>query len=262
MPYAEVDGQRLHFEDTGGDGPVVVWSHGLYMDHEMFDPQLEALRGSWRCITWDERAHGGTESTADDFTYWDSAADLLGLLDHLGVQSAVLAGMSQGGYLSLRAALTAPDRVRALVLIDTQSGVEDPANLAAYHQLLEAWLGPDGPPQDVLDLVAAIILGSDWDGAAAWQDKWRELPSDRVQQAFRTLTTREDDVTGRLGELTMPAIVIHGEQDAAIALPHAQALADGLGAELAVVPGAGHASNLTHPAEANAAITRFLHALS
>lgn len=260
MPVADVNGQRLHYEDTGGDGPAIVLSHGLYMDHEMFDPQVAALRDTWRCITWDERAHGATQSTPDPFTYWDSAADLLGLLDHLGVERAVLAGMSQGGYLSLRAALTAPERVRGLVLIDTQAGVEDPNNLAAYDQVLAAWIAADdGPPQDILDFVAAVILGNGWEGAAAWQDKWRRLPDDRVRQAYETLTSREDDIAHRLGELSdIPAIVIHGSDDAAIDRPRAEALASGLGAELVIVDGAGHASNLTHPEPVNAAIERFL----
>ncbi|GAB2980421.1 alpha/beta fold hydrolase [Nocardioides montaniterrae] len=261
MAFAEVNGQRLHFEDTGGDGPPIVFSHGLYMDHEMFAPQVAALRDRYRVITWDERAHGATQSTAEPFSYWDSAADLLGLLDHLGIDRAVLAGMSQGGYLSLRAALTAPERVRGLVLIDTQSGVEDPANLASYDQLLEIWTSPAGPPDEVLDIVAAIILGGEWSGAAAWKAKWRDLPADRVRQAYTTLVSREDDVTGRLGELTMPTIVIHGDQDAAISVDHARALATGTGAELVLVPGAGHASNLTHPDEATAAIERFLSGL-
>ena len=58
MPYAHVNGQRLYYEDTGGDGPAIVFSHGLLMDGSMFAPQVQALRGAWRCITWDERGHG------------------------------------------------------------------------------------------------------------------------------------------------------------------------------------------------------------
>jgi len=262
MAFADVNGQKLYFEDSGGDGPAIIFSHGLYMDHEMFAPQVEALRDSWRCITWDERAHGATETTPEAFSYWDSASDLFGLLDHLGVDRAVLAGMSQGGYLSLRAALTAPDRVRALVLIDTQSGVEDPEKVAGYTQMIDLWAGDDGPPQEVLDIVATIILGAGWDGTPAWQDKWRNLPADQVRQAFNTLTSRVDDVTPRLGEIDIPAIVIHGDQDAAIDIDSARALADALGAELALIPGGGHAANLTHPVEANAALTRFLAGLN
>ncbi len=261
MAIAEVNGQELYYEDSGGDGPAIIFSHGLYMDHEMFAPQIEALRDSWRCITWDERAHGSTVTSEDRFTYWDSAADLVGLLDYLGIERAVLAGMSQGGYLSLRAALAYPERVRALVLLDTQSGVEDPEKVAAYTQLLELWGGEDGPPQELLDIVATIILGAGWEGTPAWQDKWRAKPVERVRQAFDTLVSREDDVTSRLGEITIPAIVVHGDADAAIDVASGAALAEALGAELVLVPGGGHAANLTHPTETNAAVTRFLVAL-
>ncbi|HUP83164.1 MAG TPA: alpha/beta hydrolase [Candidatus Limnocylindria bacterium] len=260
MPFAEVNGQRLYFEDTGGEsGDVIVLSHGLLMDHAMFDPQVAALRDRWRCIAWDARAHGVTETSPEDFTYWDSASDLLGLLDHLGVERAVFAGMSQGGYLSLRAALIAPERVRALVLIDTQSGIESPANTQAYDQLIDVWAGAEEVPQEILDIVAAIILGNDWAGAAQWQDKWRTLSPDQLRQAYKTLVTREDDVTGRLPELAgIPAIVIHGEQDAAIEVETARALADALGAQLTVIDGAGHAANLTHPEPTNVALEAFL----
>ena len=263
MAYADVNGQRLYFEDTGGGSAnsgddVIVFSHGLFMDHEMFAPQVEALRDRWRCITWDERAHGATETTPEDFSYWDSASDLLGLLDNLGVRRAVLAGMSQGGYLSLRAAVTAPERVRALVLIDTQFGVEDPANLAAYDQLIDTWATSDEAPQEILDIVAAIILGDDWAGTPAWQDKWRTVTPDQLRQAYKTLVTREDDVAGRLPELSIPTIVVHGELDAAIDVPKAQALADALGGKLEVIEDAGHAANLTHPEPANQAIEAFL----
>jgi pimeloyl-ACP methyl ester carboxylesterase len=262
MAFADVNGQRLYFEDSGGDGPAIVFSHGFAMDHEMFAPQVDVLRDRWRCITWDERAHGATETTPDPFTYWDSASDLLGLLDHLGIERAVLAGMSQGGYLSLRAALTAPDRVRALVLIDTQAAVEDPEKVGGYDQLIDLWTGPDGPPQEVLDLVAAVILGDGWEGTPEWQAKWRKIPAQNIRQAYETLTTRENDVADRLSELSVPTLVIHGDQDAAIDVPSAEAMAKALNGEIVLVPGGGHAANLTHPAESNAALVRFLDGLS
>lgn len=115
MPFAEVNGQRLRYEDSGGDGPPVIFSHGFLMDREMFAPQFTDLADTYRIITWDERGFGETEFDGEPFTYWDSARDLFGLLDHLGTERAVLGGMSQGGYLSLRAALLHPDRVRALI---------------------------------------------------------------------------------------------------------------------------------------------------
>src|SRR5579862_4516775 len=111
MPVVAANGIEINYTDSGGDGPVVVFSHGFLMDLTMFDQQVTALAPEYRVITWDERGHGGTWATGP-FTYWDSAADVLALLDQLGVERAVLAGMSQGGFLSLRAALTATDRGR------------------------------------------------------------------------------------------------------------------------------------------------------
>src|SRR5438105_15767569 len=113
MPFADVNGQHLYFEDfggdSGGDGAAVLFSHGFLMDHKMFESQVAALSGEFRCITWDERGFGQSDATAD-FTYWDSADDALALLSQLRVERAFLVGMSQGGFLSLRAARRAPGR--------------------------------------------------------------------------------------------------------------------------------------------------------
>jgi len=261
MAIAEVNGQRLYYEDTGGAGPAVIFSHGLFMDHEMFAPQVAALKDRYRCITWDERGHAGTASdTLEPFTYYDSANDLAALLAHLGIQRAVLAGMSQGGFLSLRCALTHPEIVRALILIDTQAGREDPERLAGHMQLAQAWASA-GLSDEMAAIIEGIILGDGWPGAAVWKAKWKTIKPVNMLGCMNTLATR-DDVTPRLGEITVPTLVIHGDADAAIELDLARTLATGVkGAELVVVPGAGHAANLTHPETVNPAIERFLDAL-
>ena len=156
MATASVNGITVSYTDSGGDGPAVVFSHGYLMDSSMFDPQVAALAPEFRVITWDERGFGGTRATGP-FSYWDSARDVLGLLDLLGIEQAVLGGMSQGGFLSLRAALTAPGAVRALILIDTQAGLENPQVVPAYEQMEQTWL--DQGPGPVQDVVASIILG-------------------------------------------------------------------------------------------------------
>jgi 3-oxoadipate enol-lactonase len=258
MPIAAVNGQLIYYEDSGGNGPAVIFSHGLFMDHEMFAPQVRALRKRYRCITWDERGHGATAgSKLAPFTYYDSASDLAALLKHLGVGQAVLAGMSQGGFLSLRCALTHPEVVKALILIDTQAGVEDQERLAGYLQLTDEW-ADSGLKESTADIVESIILGDGWAGAGAWREKWRRFGGVNIKGCMQTLASR-DDITGRLGEITVPALVIHGDADAAIDLSLARALAKGLkNAELVVIPGAGHAANLTHPEAVNPAIARFL----
>jgi 3-oxoadipate enol-lactonase len=253
-------GATVGVTDSGGDGPVVVFSHGFLMNHTMFAAQLAALRDAYRVVTWDERGHGEAEHDGV-WSFWDSADDVLALLDHLGIEQAVLAGMSQGGFLSLRAALRSPERVRALVLLDTQAGIEDPAVVPLYEGMAAAWAA-DGPSPDALAFAAAAILGPGAD-EQAWKDHWATLPNHRALQNMHPLITR-DDVTERLGEITCPALVVHGDVDASIPVERAAALVDGLPAAepLVLVPGAGHAANLTRPDVVNPVIRTFLDGLA
>jgi 3-oxoadipate enol-lactonase len=165
--------------------------------------------------------------------------------------------MSQGGFLSLRAALSSPERVRALVLIDTQAGPEDPAVVPLYDGMTASWAA-DGPSQDTLDFAAAAILGPGAD-EQAWKDHWAAMPKHRSTQIMYPLVTR-DDVTDRLGEITCPVLVVHGDADASIPVEKAQALVDGLSGALplVLVPGAGHSANLTHPDVVNPPLRAFL----
>jgi 3-oxoadipate enol-lactonase len=262
MPFARVNGQNLYYEDTGGTRPAVIFSHGLFMDHEMFAPQVAALSNRYRCISWDERGHGRTAGdTIAPFSYYDSANDLAALLAHLGIKRAVLAGMSQGGFLSMRCALTHPEIVRALILIDTQAGLEDPAKIAGYHQMMDDWT-KNGLSDQVAGIIESIILGDGWSGAGYWKNKWRAMKAVNVAGTFATLTTR-DDITPRIDAIKVPTLVVHGDADAAIPLTLANVLVQRIaGAQLAVIPGAGHAANLTHPVPTNAAIEGFLRRLA
>lgn len=261
MPFAQVNGQRIYYEDTGGDGPVILFSHGLLMDGSMFAPQVEAFSGRYRCISWDERGHGQTATgICEPFSYYDSADDAVALLRHLGIESAVFAGMSQGGYLSLRAALRHPEVVRALVLIDTQAMVEDPAKMEGHQALLQQWL-ENGLSDEMAHVVEHIILGQGWSGAAEWRAKWKQAEPGDLMACFTTLGTR-DDISADVARITAPALVIHGDADQAIDLDRARAMADALPrSRMVVVSGAGHAANLTHPEPVNAAMQEFLDGL-
>jgi 3-oxoadipate enol-lactonase len=260
MPFADVNGQRIRFDDSGGDGPAVILSHGFLMDREMFAPQVEALAPEFRVITWDERGFGETEFDGEPFTYWDSAQDCLGLLDHLAIERAVLGGMSQGGFLSLRAALLAPERVGALVLIDSQAGVEDPERLPGYRQMQQIWLEA-GPVDELAETVANLIIG-DPVLNQAWIAKWRAWPHETMGPPGDCLMGR-DDISDRLGEISCPAIVFHGTADQSIEMEKAEALCQGLSGCAGVVriEGASHAANLTHPEQVNGPLLDFLRAL-
>jgi len=258
VPVASLRGQRIHYEDSGGAGLALVLSHGFLQDSSMFDAQVRRLRPRHRVITWDQRGHGGTVSTSEAITYWDSADDLAALLDQLGVKRAVVGGMSQGGFISLRFALRYPDRAAGLVLIDTQSGQEDPDKVQQYDAMHDVWTG-SGPSDQLLEMVAAIIIGNRRPESADWIAKWRKLDPANLTYIYRTLMDR-DDITGRLGEIRAPAVVIHGTDDVAIDISLAEQLCGNLSAcrGLIRIEGAGHSSNITHPEPVNKAIEEFL----
>jgi 3-oxoadipate enol-lactonase len=261
MPHARINGQNLYFEDSGGDGLPVVLGHGFLMDHEMFAPQVAALAPEFRVITWDERGFGLTEFDGQPFTYWDSARDCLALMDHLGLDRAVIGGMSQGGYLSLRAALTAPQRVLGLVLIDTQADAEHADKRPVYRQLLATW-AEHGPVDELAQTIATIIIDEPVENAR-WIAKWRARPKALIVEPGRCLLER-DDISARLQEITCPAIVLHGTRDSAIEMDRAQALADGLrGCDgVVAIDGAAHAANLTHAEQVNPPLLGFLRRLA
>ena len=260
MPVAEVRGARIAYDDTGGDGPAVVLAHGFLMDRTMFAPQVDALRDRYRVVTWDERGFGETEFDGTPFTYWDSAADCLGLMDHLGIDRAVVGGMSQGGFVSLRVALSAPERVRGLLLLNTQAGTEDAEVIPLYRGMIEDWAA-NGPSDELAGVVAGLIVGTP-ELSEAWVARWQARPKEAIAAPGDTLLTR-DSVEDKLGEITAPALVVHGTQDAAIAADKAERLAAGLPGCGGVtwIDGGTHAANLSHPTEVNAAIEAFLSAL-
>ena len=258
MPIAPVNGQHIYYEDTGGTAPVIVFSHGMLMDHEMFAPQVEAFRAHYRCIVWDERAHGKTAGdTIEPFSYYDSADDLAALLGYLGVQRAIFVGMSQGGFLTLRCALTHRQLVRALVLIDTQAGVESPEQLVQYQQWFENWAA-NGLPEEIANASEQASLGPGCPDVETWKQKWRGWQGLNLLAACHALVKR-DDLSDRLAGIDVPTLVIHGDADIAIPLEHAEDMARRLPAsEMVIVSGAGHAANLSHPQIVNAAIEDFL----
>jgi pimeloyl-ACP methyl ester carboxylesterase len=258
MTTARVNGIDINYEDTGGGGPVVLFSHGFLMDHTMFDHQVDALADRYRCIRWDERGFGATRADGP-FTYWDSADDAIGLLDHLGVDDAVFVGMSQGGFLSLRAALAHPARVRAMVLIDSAADVDDAETLAGYQGMLHVFEhGTDEERAGVFAVVAGLILG-DEALAADWVPRWMAIESGQLALTGAALLER-DDISDRIGSIGCPILSVHGTADQAISIDRAEALAAAAVDHRGIVrvDGAAHAPNMTHPAAVNTALVDFL----
>ncbi len=257
MTTAQVNGQEIAYDDSGGDGPVVLLAHGFLMDRSMFYPQVQALGGAYRFICFDERGFGDTVWDEEPYTYWDLASDALGLLDHLGIDRAVVGGMSQGGFVSLRVALTAPERVRGLILLDTQAGTEEAAVVPLYQGMIDDWV-TNGPSDALAETTASIIIG-EAELSRIWMAKWQARPHELLALPGTTLLTR-DDLTARLGEIKAPALVVHRTADVAISMDKAEALASGLSGcdgVVKIVDGT-HSANLTHPSEVTGAIADFL----
>ena len=120
MPKIKVNGVELYYEDTGGIGKeVIVFSHGLLLNCRMFDAQVAALSGRFRCITYDHRGQGQSEATTSGYdmeTVYEDAAQLLRALDAVPCH---FVGVSMGGFVGIRIAARQPKLLQSLTLIET-----------------------------------------------------------------------------------------------------------------------------------------------
>lgn len=261
MPIVDLNGTKVYYEVTG-DGPeTIVFSHGAFLDHTMWQPVVDALSGEYRCVTFDERGHGMTECNGP-FDYYDLARDALGLLDLTGAPNAVFVGMSQGGWLSQRVALTAPDRVRGLVLVGTSLPPMSEEEVAGFTQLSQGWIGM-GPIGQIADAVYGIqFAGTDYDGSR-YRERWQGKPPSAWTEMWNTILTKRDDITERAKEISCPVAVIHGTADVAFSVDSARAMAaafpDSRG--VTVIEGGPHATPLTHTDQVVTALRDFLKSL-
>jgi len=248
-------GIEIAYEDTGGTGVPIIFSHGLFMDHTMFAPQIEEFAKSWRCITWDERGHGNTRSSGH-FNYWDSAQDLLALMDALNIDRAIHVGMSQGGILGIRASLLAPERFVGIVQLATQVGKLAEDGAAEFKKITDRWM-TNGPTEDIMQFVVDLILGPGVDDTY-WRKYWAQLSPDQLDDALSALFSI-DEMYHRLHEVTVPVLTIHGLAD--VSTPHelAERMAAGVvdSRGIVLIDNGPHGVNLSHPDQVNAALRKF-----
>lgn len=254
MPVTFANGRDIHYSDVGDkSNPVLILAHGFFMDRSMFTPQHE-LQDEWRIITWDARGHGESrDSTTDEYTYWDQARDCLALMDVLDIGSATVGGMSQGGYIALRVALLSPQRVSGLVLIDTESGSSDAAEIQWYEEFFES-LVLQGPVDEIVLPLADRLIGP-MELSAPWVAVWKQQDFSNITPAADCLMYR-DDLESRLSEITCPSVVIHGSRDQAVPTATARMTSESLSghSQLFIIEGGSHSSNITHPDQVNEAI--------
>ncbi|MFE3028560.1 alpha/beta fold hydrolase [Nocardia tengchongensis] len=240
----------MHYTSSQVSGPTLLLAHGFFMDESMFEPMRESLAAAGiNLVTVDARCHGRTQTPdGEPFSYWDLAADGLAVLDELGIEQAVVGGMSQGGYSALRMALLAPERIQGLALIDTEATACTPAELAYYREFFERWSGTEPLAPLVAELAPQLIGGTDPRLWRAWTSRWYSSDRNGIMPAARCLMDRRS-VLHRLSEITAPALVVRGSHDSNSTSQKSEALTAGLsGADgVVTIPGAGHGAAWTHP---------------
>ena len=125
MPMIRANGTALYYEDTGGSGAPVVFSHGLLWNSALFAPQIAVLKDRYRCVAYDHRGQG---RSADDIGRAISietvTEDAVALIEKLGLGPVHFCGLSLGGIVGMRLAVGRPDLIRSLVLLDTTADEE------------------------------------------------------------------------------------------------------------------------------------------
>ncbi|MFA6004452.1 MAG: alpha/beta fold hydrolase [Elusimicrobiota bacterium] len=259
---ARINGVNMSLRDEGPrSGLPVVLVHGFPLSHAMWELQIEALKKDFRVVAYDIRGLGASAAGDGQCTMELFSDDLLAVLDHLGIASAVLCGLSMGGYVALRTAQRAPQRVKALVLCDTRSEADDdPAKLgraAAIQSIKRHGLGPfaDG---FVPKVFAAETLAQARPCVAAAQARIRASDPVGVCGALLAMLSRTD-TSAFLPQIKAPCLVMVGEHDRLTPPEYSRGLAAAIpGAELEVIPAAAHMSNLENPERFNARLLEFL----
>jgi pimeloyl-ACP methyl ester carboxylesterase len=249
MPVLDRPTGNVSYEVSGSGRPAVLLSHGFAATSAMFAANVPAIAADHEVITWDLRGHGHSDSPADPDSYSAAAAlaDMAALLTSRGLDRAVLGGHSLGGYLSLDFALTYPERVAALVLIDTGPGFRNDA-------ARDGWNGRAERTASRLAERGLDALGS---GAELHASEHRDACG-LVLAARHTLTQRDSHVLDGLPSIAVPTLVIVGSDDAPF-LGAAEYMTTKIPlARKAVIPGAGHAPNVDRPDLFDAALRGFL----
>jgi len=254
MAKARVNGIEIDYED-GGRGPVVLLSHGYSATGRMWAPQRPALEPHYRLVTWDMRGHGETESPADPARYSEelTVGDMRGLLAHLGVERAVIGGLSLGGYVSLAFHCRHPELVRALVICDSGPGYRSADARAAWNQRAH---------ERARDLETRGLDALKTSSREMQEAARRHRSAQGLAHAARGMLAQEGStVIDSLPGIAVPTLIIVGDRDTPF-MPPSEYMAKKIpGARLEVIADAGHASNLDQPEAFNRILLDFLGSL-
>lgn len=258
LQFESIDGQSVAFR-SAGQGPPLVLLHGFLSDSRCWRPQLAGLSADFSVVAWDAPGAGASSDPPDTCTTADYARCLAGLLDALDIERFHLVGLSWGGILAQEVYRLYPGRLRGLVLADTYAGWKGSLPEAVWKERLATCLGDaDAPPDTV---VGRLLPGMFSESAPAelW-DEQAAIMSQFHPPGFRVMTQSSADMDTRdlLPAIDVPTLLLWGEDDQRSPLHIAEQFRAAIpGAELAVIPGAGHVSNMEQPDAFNDHVRRF-----
>jgi pimeloyl-ACP methyl ester carboxylesterase len=259
MPYSSVNGVRTYYETTG-EGPALVLLHAMPFDLTLWRYQIAHFSARFRVIALDCRAHGRSDPVTTPYVLADLAQDVLAVCRAEGVETAVLAGISVGSRIALQTVLDHPQTFSALILVGSgakPSGSMDrriaeygalDGDAAAFAAYRRAHLEFGVSTPFAKSARGRYLI----DSFAERSGRMRPAAMVELFRAFGHV-----DLSGRLGEINIPVLVINGEHDNALASGRwtAERIA---GAVHAVLPDAGHACNLEDPAVFDTFVSDFL----
>jgi pimeloyl-ACP methyl ester carboxylesterase len=249
MALLKRDGVNLYYE-VHGDGPVILLTHGYSATAQMWTGQIAPLSKKHKLVIWDMRGHGQSDYPADQNEYSEekTVADMAALLDAVGAKTAIVGGLSLGGYMSLAFNASHPERTRALLIIDTGPGYKNDQARDGWNKTSLARaekFEKEGLP-DTARASAEVRLARHRDATGL------------ARAARGMLTQRNARVIASLPTIKVPAVVIVGADDTPFLAASDYMAAKIPGAKKVVIEGAGHSANIDQPEAFNAALVAFL----
>lgn len=260
MPFVQSQGVSIYFEETGKGLPVVL-GHSFLCSGKMWREQVPALDKNYRVVNIDFRGHGRSGEVKQAFTLYDAVSDVVAVMDECGIEKAIWCGLSVGGMVALRAAITCPERVAGLILLDTDAGAERSLRKLKYR-LMGAGARTLGL-RPFLSPVSRLMFGASTRRKnAALVSEWKtEFAAVHVPSVLRSLEglMHRDSILARLPEISVPSLVIVGEEDQSLPPAASRQIHERLPHSTYVeIPRAGHLSTLEQPEAVNKAMLSFL----
>jgi len=237
-----------------GSGPPLVLLHGFPLDNGIWAPIVPRLEENFELILPNLRGFGGSTSNAREYSLSDMGEDVIFLLDHLGIEKALIAGHSMGGYIALACARSHPERILGLGLISTQvlpdTFERKRSRYQTAAQVEETGLEP-------LVIAMAEKLTPTASLRESLSQLMRRQAKAGVLGAIKALAERPDQ-TSTLKLLQKPVVIVHGDADMLIPVDRAREMKDlKPDSLLVVIPNAGHMPMMEYPADTAAAFREF-----